>query len=121
MAMLRYRAAKRDHVPARLLYSSRAFDEIIYREELSRLVAADDGSLEVIHTLTRAQPAGWDGYRRRIDNAMLTEVAWPLDAIPLIYVCGPTRLVESVATALVGLGHEPARIRTERFGPSGGE
>ena len=34
--------------------------------------------------------------------------------------CGPTPFVESVATALVELGHEPGRIRTERFGPTGG-
>ena len=56
---------------------------------------------------------------RRIDAAMLAEVAWPPAARPLTYVCGPTRLVEAVASTLVGLGHEPARIKTERFGPTG--
>ena len=39
---------------------------------------------------------------------------------PLACVCGPTALVESVASALVDLGHEPQRVKTERFGPSGG-
>ena len=119
MAMIRHRAAAGSHIPTRLLYSSRSFEEILYREELERLASAD-GTLEVIHTLTRAQPADWTGYSRRIDRAMLAEVAWPPSQRPLVYICGPTRLVESVAATLVGLGHEPARIKTERFGPTGG-
>jgi ferredoxin-NADP reductase len=118
MAMLRQRAASGGGEPARLLHSSRTFADIIYREELERLVAADP-TLEVRHTLTRAQPPGWDGYARRIDAAMLREVAGP-DEESLAYVCGPTRLVESVANSLLGLGHPPTRIRTERFGPTGG-
>jgi ferredoxin-NADP reductase len=103
----------------RLLYSSRAYDDIIYREELDRLIA-NDANLQVIHTLTRSQPPGWRGLSRRIDPMMLAETAWPPESAPHIFVCGPTRLVESVATALVGLGHDPARVKTERFGPTGG-
>jgi ferredoxin-NADP reductase len=119
MAMIRHRAAEGSDVPTRLLYSSRSAEEIIYREELSRLADAD-GTLTVIHTLTRSQPAGWTGYRRRIDEAMLAEVAWPPATRPHVYVCGPTRLVETVASTLVALEHEPARVKTERFGPTGG-
>lgn len=119
MAMIRHRAAAGSQVPTRLLYSSRSFEEIIYRGELARLAAAD-ATLEVFQTLTRTRPPAWEGYRRRIDDAMLAEVAWPPAVRPLVYVCGPTRLVESVASTLVALGHEPARIRTERFGPTGG-
>jgi ferredoxin-NADP reductase len=103
----------------RLLYSSRSLEDVIYSEELDRLAARDDG-IEVVHTLTRSQPEGWTGYGRRIDGDMLGEVAWPAADEPHVYVCGPTRLVEGVAAGLVGLGHEPARIRTERFGPTGG-
>jgi len=119
MAMLRCRADARSSVPARLLYSSRSLEDVIYRDELDRLDALD-GELQVVHTLTRSQPPGWSGYTRRIDAEMLAEVAWPPAARPLTYVCGPTPLVESVAEALVGLGHDPGRIRTERFGPTGG-
>ena len=127
MAMLRHRAIAlgtadadaRGQVPARLLYSSRRWDEVIYRDELARLVE-NDPSLEVTHTLTREQPQGWAGFRRRIDRMMLAEVAWPPAERPHIFVCGPTLLVEAVATALVALGHDPARVKTERFGPTGG-
>jgi ferredoxin-NADP reductase len=119
MAMIRHRALTGSTIPTRLLYSSRSFIEIIYRDELTQ-ISTTDTSLEIIHTLTRAQPPDWAGYRRRIDEAMLAEVAWPPTDRPLVYVCGPTRLVESVASTLVTLGHEPARVKTERFGPSGG-
>ncbi len=117
MAMLRHRAAQASSVPARLLYSSRSIDDAIYREELEHL--GGDG-LDVVQTLTRAQPEGWTGDRRRIDRSMLHEVVWPPSDRPLVYVCGPTPLVESVAAALVELGHDAARIKTERFGPTGG-
>src|SRR5262245_1359554 len=120
MAMLRHRAAQHNTVPARLLYSSRNFDEIIYRQELAGLAGADP-TLMVTHTLTRQQPPDWTGYRRRIDSAMLEEVAWSASEQPRAFVCGPTALVETVASALVELGHDPLRVKTERFGPSGGQ
>jgi ferredoxin-NADP reductase len=126
MAMLRHRNAAvgttdadGHRVPARLLYSSRGWEEVIYRDELARLTESDT-SLEVRHTLTREQPRGWNGFKRRIDRAMLEEVAWPPSEKPQVFVCGPTPLVEAVAEALVELGHQPARIKTERFGPTGG-
>jgi len=119
MAMLRHRAAQGSTVPARLLYSARSLDDVIYRNELDRLAAAGDG-LEVVYTLTRAQPPDWSGYRRRIDADMLAAIGWTASAHPLTFVCGPTPLVESVAEALVQLGHDAARIKTERFGPTGG-
>jgi ferredoxin-NADP reductase len=118
MAMVRHRARAGMTVPTRLLFSSRAPAEIIYRAELDRLAAAGDG-FEVIHTLTREQPPGWTGYARRIDEAMLTEVVEPLGTGARTYICGPTALVETAANALVRLGLPPDRVRTERFGPTG--
>ena len=123
MSMLRHRAraaeSVRRAIPARLLYSSRSWQELIYRDELARLAASDD-SLTVTHTITREPPPGWTGYARRIDQSMLAEAGWPASANPRIYVCGPTPLVETAAEGLVALGYEPTSIRTERFGPTGG-
>jgi ferredoxin-NADP reductase len=119
MAMLRHRAVAGHGDPALLLYSSRSPADIIYREELDRL-AASDPSLKIVHTLTRAQPPGWPGYRRRIDEAMLAEIGIPALAGPNIFVCGPTPMVENASQALIRLGIPPQRIKTERFGPSGG-
>ncbi len=119
MAMLRHRAAAGSAVPTRLLYSSRSYGEIIYRDELDRFARAD-AALEVIHTLTRAQPPGWTGYRRRIDRELLREVAWPPERGALAFICGPTPFVEIAATELQALHYAPERIKTERFGPTGG-
>ena len=119
MAMIRHRGATGSTVPVRLLYSSRASVDIIYRDELEHL-ATNSASLDVFHTLTRVQPADWRGYRRRVDAEMLQEVAWSSAEQPDIFICGPTRLVETVATEIQALGHAPERIKTERFGPSGG-
>ena len=119
MAMLRHRSAVGSSVPAVLLYSSRSLEDVIYREELDRLAAAGDG-FKVVHTLTRARPAGWTGGVRRIDRAMLVEAGFPASARPHVFICGPTSLVESAGQLLLDLGHEPSLIKTERFGPSGG-
>jgi ferredoxin-NADP reductase len=116
MAMLRHRAATGTKVPARLLYSARSQDDALYREEIDRL--SHDG-LATSYTLTRSQPPRWAGYSRRVDTDMLRDVAWSAEQRPLAFVCGPTPLVESVATSLVSLGHDARRIKTERFGPTG--
>jgi ferredoxin-NADP reductase len=73
-----------------------------------------------VHTLTRSQPPGWTGYARRVDADMLAEVGPDPAEQPRVYVCGPTPFVEVVADALVDRGHDPQRVRTERFGPTGG-
>jgi ferredoxin-NADP reductase len=116
-SILRHHAAAAEPIPARLLYSSRSWDDVIYRDELTRL-ATEDGT-DVRLTLTRAWPEGWSGHRGRIDRALLETVCWAPSEHPLIYICGPNGFVEAAAGTLVEIGHDAARIRTERFGPSG--
>jgi ferredoxin-NADP reductase len=117
-AILRHHRVVESAVPARLLYSARAPADVIYSDELMSSAFGD--SVEIRFTLTREQPEGWRGYKRRIDMELLEEIAWPPSERPLVYVCGPTAFVENAASILVALGHEPGRIRTERFGPTGG-
>ena len=112
-AMARHRAQVGATAPMRLLYSSRSWEDVIYRDELETL------GLEVVHTLTRTQPAGWAGYSRRIDDELLREVAFPVGERPRVYVCGSTRFVDAAADGLVRLGYDPVWIRTERFGATG--
>jgi ferredoxin-NADP reductase len=124
MAMLRHRAAVRPAVsargalPARLLYSSRHASEVIFRAELERLAKGDE-SFNVTFTITRAPAPDWKAERRRIDRAMLAEAAWPPAEHPRIFVCGPSPFVSFVVMELETLGHDPALIKTERFGPTG--
>jgi ferredoxin-NADP reductase len=117
MAMLRHRRAAGSTVDARLLLSARALDDVLYRDELGTLA----GSAQVRITLTRGPaPPGWEGWTRRVDHEMLTAVGPGPERRPRIYVCGPTLFVEEAARLLVALGHEPAAVYTERFGPTGG-
>jgi ferredoxin-NADP reductase len=118
MAMIRHRAATGDQTPVRLLYSSRTYEDVIYRAELDELAAQADG-FEFFHTLTRSQPDGWTGYSRRIDDEILREVAWPAEDQPRVFVCGSTRFVDAAADGLLELGYQPGWIRTERFGATG--
>jgi ferredoxin-NADP reductase len=113
-AMLRHRAAAGSDAPVRLLYSVRSPADVIYRDELDDLVRRT--GVRLVEVYTRSAPPGWSGYARRVDRAILAESAWPPADAPQVYVCGPTEFVEAVAAGLVDLGHEPARIRTERFG-----
>jgi len=121
MSMLRHRsrasAAVHARTPVRLVYSARSLDDVIYRRELESI--ANDSDVRVALTLTRSAPPDWSGYRRRVDRAMLDEVAWPAAPTTQAFVCGPTPLVESVASLLVDMGYDPGRVRTERFGPTG--
>jgi ferredoxin-NADP reductase len=114
MAMARHRARIGSETPMRLIYSSRALEDVIYRGELETL------DIEVVHTLTREQPHGWTGYSRRIDTELLQEAAWPASDSPRVYVCGSTRFVDAAADGLLELGYEADWIRTERFGATGG-
>jgi ferredoxin-NADP reductase len=112
-AIARQRARVGSQAPMKLLYSSRSWEDVIYRDELDRL------GIEVVHTLTREQPPGWQGYARRIDDELLREVAFPVSERPRVYVCGSTRFVDAAADGLVRLGYDPLWVRTERFGATG--
>lgn len=118
MSMLRTRTKAVNRPPTRLLYSSRSFEEIIYRSDLDTLAAANDG-FSIANALTRGAPANWNGETRRVDGEMLAKYTFPAVQAPQNFVCGPTSFVETVADRLVALGHHETAIRTERFGPTG--
>ena len=116
-AMLRHWDATGGKPAVRVVYSARSLGEVIYRQELLSLSSHPD--LELRLTLTREWPDDWQGHRGRVTPELLREMSWTEGERPLSYVCGPSGFVEAVATVLVDAGHEPARIRTERFGPTG--
>jgi ferredoxin-NADP reductase len=114
--MLRHRAATSNRTPARLVYSARSLDDVIYRDELERVAPG----AEIRLALTRSWPEGWTGHRGRVDDALLDDVTWPPSEAPAIYICGPTGFVEAISREMVARGHDPGRVRTERFGPTTG-
>ena len=117
MAMMRHHARTASTAAMQLVYSARSLDDVIYRDELTAL--ADGGHRAVTLTLTREASPEWTGHRGRVDTDLLGDVGWPPQVRPRCYVCGPSPFVEAVSTALVGLGHDAAKVKTERFGPTG--
>ena len=115
MAMIRARPA--DGPPFRLVYSAREPDDVLHRAELARL--ASDGVVDVGLVFTRRTPDGVGRAAGRLRGDDLDGAGWSAADSPTCYVCGPTGFVEAAATLLTSAGHDPARIRTERFGPSG--
>jgi ferredoxin-NADP reductase len=116
-AMLRSRQQAASTVPARLIYSARTQQDVIYARELMQLGRVD--GVDIVVTLTRERPQGWTGHTGRVDEALLRDLAWPAGQQPLAYVCGPTAFAEAVGGALVGLGYPPQRVKIERFGGTG--
>ena len=115
MSMLRTRRLARSVAPFRLVVSVRTPQDAIYADELESLGA----DVEITRVWTRRGPDGWTGRVGRIDPALLEAACFPPDQRAHVFVCGPTPFVETVADTLVDLGHDPERIRTERFGPTG--
>jgi ferredoxin-NADP reductase len=120
MAMVRTRAATGSRAPFRLVYSARSARTALYTDELTGVEHRDPG-LEVTHVYTRTTPQGWPWPAGRITGELLTAAGWPPEKMPSVFVCGPTGFVETVADLLVNAGHQPGKIKTERFGPSGGQ
>ncbi|MFG1813304.1 ferredoxin reductase [Kribbella sp. NPDC049174] len=113
MSMLRTHAAADSTAPVRLLYSVRRPASVIYVGDLKELAAADHVDVHLVYT--REAPAG-EPRVGRIDADVIEQYAFTPAESPTTYVCGPTPFVETVADLLVAAGHDPARVRTERFG-----
>jgi ferredoxin-NADP reductase len=113
LAMARARAASASTAPFRLLYSVRSPGDAIYRDEVESLDAA---GVALTWIFTRSGPPGWTGRVGRIRADDLRQHSTSPGNSPAVFVCGPTGFVEATASALVQLGHDPARVRTERFG-----
>ncbi|WAL68462.1 ferredoxin reductase [Amycolatopsis cynarae] len=116
MAMLRARRTAGSRVPFRVIYSVRGPEQRYYVDELAR----PEPGVDVGYVYTRRTPEGWPRPPRRIGVADVNTGGWPADFAPACFVCGPTGFVETVADILAALDHDPHRIKTERFGPSGG-
>jgi ferredoxin-NADP reductase len=141
MAMIREHAAADSKVPLRLIYSVRTPADIIYADELSERSMASQLELTYLYTRATASPslptppmtsspvsaasaaspgptAPVRAYASRLNADVIAETAWPPSDSPAVFICGPTGFVEAAANLLVAAGHDPARIKTERFGPT---
>ena len=113
MSVLRTAAARGDHGPLLLLYGSRRWADVTFREELDELERRLP-NLRVVHVLSRPEPA-WQGERGRIDGALLHRHAPPGVAGWSALVCGPPAMVTDTTRALASLGMPPGAVQAEGF------
>ncbi|MBQ1081196.1 MULTISPECIES: FAD-binding oxidoreductase [unclassified Nocardiopsis] len=116
-SMVRERRRTGSRALFRVLYSLRSPEDRYYAKDLG---AAADPGVDVFLAYTRDAPPGSVRGAKRLSVADLNTHGFPVEFAPLCYVCGPTGFVETVADGLVALGHDPRRIRTERYGSGGG-
>ena len=119
MAMARTRAATGAVAPMRLIYSTRSPATVLFAADLQGLAAPGTG-LDIDIVYTRGAPEGWAGPVGRLNASQLRDLAGPPAAGQQYFICGPTSFVENAARLLVDQDIADRRIRTERFGPSGG-
>ncbi len=121
MSMIRAHAASASLAPFRLLYSVRNPDAVFYRDELARLaMPGAAGPLDITFVYTRVAPPGWSTPPGRLDADLLARSILPASENPAFFICGATGFVETVSDWLVQAGHDPDRIKTERYGGIGG-
>jgi ferredoxin-NADP reductase len=117
MSILRDRANAAPEVPMTLIYSARTVADVIFREELHRY--ADEGQgFRLYLAVTRERSADPRHHSGRMDDALVGRALVDFEGKrPLrTYVCGANRFVEAATKLLIGMGIEPAQVRTERFG-----
>ncbi len=97
----------------RLLFCSKSYDTIIYRDEIARL--GRKSWFDCTHTFTRSYVDERATFHRRIDRDMLR--TWLDCSRParLAYICGPPSMVDQCADDLVALGMDPAGVKTEKY------
>jgi ferredoxin-NADP reductase len=113
MAMARAHRDADSHAPFRLLYSVRSPEDAYYADELTSLV---DDRFALDWVYTRRAPGGGTLGVGRITAELIAATTLPPAAQPTVYVCGATGFVETAASALVAIGHDPQRVKTERYG-----
>ena len=116
MAMIRSRNLAKSGAAFRLLYSVRSPEAVYYKGELAQLSV---GAVDVAFAYTREVPPSWPSQPKRIDAESLNANVVPAEQKPTVYICGPTNFVEAVSGLLTQAGYDAARIKTERFGPTG--
>ena len=102
-----------------LLFGNRCQEDIIYREELQKLVDAYPSRLKVIHVLS--QPSeNWFGERGRIDEQKIMQLIEDLKPVSpfeetQVFMCGPSGMMDSITPVLLSQGVKQDCLHRERF------
>jgi len=112
MSMIRTLADRGDKRPVVLLYGSKDWESITFREELEALEKRID--LKVVHVLA-SPPAGWTGEKGYIDAAMFKRHLPPPFVDHEYFICGPGPMMDAIERTLGELGVPMTKYHSERY------
>jgi predicted ferric reductase len=112
MSILRTLADRGDQRPVRLLYGSKDWESITFREELE--VLEQRLNLTVVHVLAQP-PEHWTGERGFIDAALFKRHLPAPYAEHEYFICGPNPMMDAIENALGELGVPLAKYHSERY------
>ena len=95
-----------------LVYSASTPDELLFRDELNSIAAANP-RIRCVFTVTQPDPHSWSGHTGRIDADLLKTKSIDLDA--LFFLCGPPAMIRELIEMLRDLGVPRPRIRYEQW------
>ena len=111
-ACARTLADRGDKRPLVLLYGSRDWESITFREELEQLKARLD--LTVVHVLSNPPP-GWTGEQGRITADLFKRHLPPNYDAHEYFICGPDPMMDAIETALDALQVPRSKYHSERY------
>jgi predicted ferric reductase len=112
MSMIRTLADRRDQRPVILLYGSKDWESITFREEMEALQARLN--LKVVHVLANP-PVGWTGEQGFISADMFKRHLPPPYADHEYFICGPNVMMDAIEKVLGELGVPLTKYHSERY------
>jgi predicted ferric reductase len=113
MSMLRTLADRGDQRPLLLVYASRTWEDVIFREGLEGL--EERLNLRVVHVI-EAPPDGWEGERGYVTAGVLGRHLPEGHEECEYFICGPDSMMDAVESALhEEMGVPLGRIHSERY------
>jgi predicted ferric reductase len=112
MSVIRTLADRGDKRPVVLLYASKDWESITFREDLETLETRLN--LTIVHVLQNP-PTGWAGERGYITAEMFKRHLPPPYTDHEYFICGPDVMMDAIETALEELGVPLSKYHSERY------
>lgn len=112
MSMIRTLADRGDKRPLVLIYGSKNWESVTFREELESLKARL--ALTVVHVLSEP-PAGWTGEQGRITADVFRRHLPPHYAEHEYFICGPDVMMDAIEAALGEMKVPLSKYHSERY------
>lgn len=112
MSMLLTLAERSDERPLILIYASKTWEDVTYREEIEAL--KEKLNLQVVHVL-REPPENWSGETGYIDQKLLERYIPKRPATRNYFICATPKMMDQVEASLYKLGVPVTHVHMEHY------